>query len=79
MGSDKEKIKILLVDDEKEVKRLGAIEYLEKPIEVDTLVDKIRRAYSTKVESTLMAGTFAEAGDFDTAKEYIDKDKQKKK
>lgn len=65
--------------DEKEAKRLGAFEYLEKPIEVDTLVDKIRKAYSANIESSLMAGTFAEAGEFDTAKEYMDKDKKKKK
>ncbi len=64
--------------DEKEARRLGAFEYLEKPIEVDTLVEKIRRAYSATVESSLMAGTFAEAGDFDTAKEILDQDKKKK-
>jgi len=64
--------------DEKEAKRLGAYDYLEKPVEVDTLVDKIRRAYKAGIENTLMAGTFAEAGDFDTAKEYLDTDKTKK-
>jgi DNA-binding response OmpR family regulator len=65
--------------DEKEVRKLGAFEYLEKPIEVDTLVDKIRRAYSATVESSLMAGVFAEAGEFDTAKEIMDQEEEKKK
>ncbi|MBM1004359.1 MAG: response regulator, partial [Desulfofustis sp. PB-SRB1] len=63
--------------DEKEVRKLGAFEYLEKPIEVDTLVDKIRRAYSATVESSLMAGVFAEAGEFDTAKEIMDQEEKK--
>jgi DNA-binding response OmpR family regulator len=63
--------------DEKEARRLGAYDYLEKPIEVDSLVDKIREAYSATIENTLLAGVFAEAGEFDTAKEILDKDKKK--
>lgn len=69
-GSDK---------DEEEAKRLGAYDYLQKPVEIDTLVGKIRRAYRDRIESSFMAGTFAEAGEFDTAKRYMDKDKDKKK
>lgn len=65
--------------DEEEAKRLGAYEYLQKPVEIDTLVDKIRRAYKDRIESSFMAGTFAEAGDFETAKKYMDKDKDKNK
>ncbi|MCF8036019.1 MAG: response regulator [Desulfobacteraceae bacterium] len=65
--------------DEEEARRLGAFDYLQKPVEVDTLVTRIRKAYKQQVESSFMAGTFAEAGEFDTAKKYMDKDKDKKK
>lgn len=64
--------------DEEEARRLGAFDYLQKPVEVDTLVSKIRKAYKQQIESSLMAGTFAEAGEFDTAKKFMDKDKKKK-
>lgn len=65
--------------DEEEARRLGAFDYLQKPVEVDTLVTRIRKAYKQQIESSFMAGTFAEAGEFDTAKKYMDKDKDKKK
>jgi len=65
--------------DEEEARRLGAFEYLQKPVEVDTLVQKIQRAYRQKIETSMMAGTFAEAGEFDTAKQILDRDKKKKK
>ncbi len=68
-GSDK---------DEEEARRLGAYDYLQKPVEVDTLVTKIRKAYKQQIETSLMAGTFAEAGEFDTARDLMDKDKKKK-
>ncbi len=63
--------------DEEEAKRLGAFDYLQKPVEVEKLVTKIRKAYRHKVEQTLTAGTFAEAGEFDTARQILDKDKKK--
>ncbi len=65
--------------DEEEARRLGAFEYLQKPVEVDTLVQKIQRAYRQKIETSMMAGTFAEAGEFDTAKQILDRDKKKDK
>jgi len=65
--------------DEEEARRLGAFEYLQKPVEVDTLVNKIRRAYRQKVETSMMAGTFAEAGEFETAQQILDRDKKDKK
>ena len=65
--------------DEEEARRLGAFDYLQKPVEVDTLVTRIRKAYKQQIESSFMAGTFAEAGEFDTAKKYMDRDKDKKK
>lgn len=68
-GSDK---------DEEEAKRLGAYDYLQKPVEIDTLVQKIRRAYKQKIESSLVAGAFAEEGEFDMARKILDKDEKKK-
>jgi DNA-binding response OmpR family regulator len=61
-GSDK---------DEKEARKLGAYEYLQKPVEIDTLMKKIKKAYKQKFESSMMAATFAEAGEFDTAKDIL--------
>ena len=63
--------------DEEEAKKLGAFEYLEKPVEIETLMKKVKKAYKNKFESTMMAATFAEAGEFDTAKEIRDSDEEK--
>ncbi|MGB5893407.1 MAG: response regulator [Ignavibacteriaceae bacterium] len=66
-GSDK---------DEKEARKLGAFEYLQKPVEIETLMKKIKKAYKQKFESSMMAATFAEAGEFDTAKEILEADEE---
>lgn len=66
-GSDK---------DEKEARKLGAFEYLQKPVEIETLMKKIKKAYKQKFESSMMAATFAEAGEFDTAKDILDADEE---
>ena len=63
--------------DEKEARRLGAFEYLQKPVPIEDLVKKIKLAYKKKIETTIMAATFAEAGEFETAKEIMDEDKDK--
>jgi DNA-binding response OmpR family regulator len=60
--------------DEEEARKLGAFEYLQKPVEIDTLMKKVKKAYKNKFESSMMAATFAEAGEFDTAKEIRDSD-----
>ena len=59
--------------DEKEARRLGAFEYLQKPIGIESLMQHIKRAYKSKIESPMAAATFAEAGDFDTAKKIMDR------
>lgn len=58
--------------DEKEARHLGAFEYLQKPIGIESLMQHIKRAYKNKIESGMTAATFAEAGDFDTAKKIMD-------
>ena len=65
--------------DEKEARKLGAFEYLQKPVEIDTLMKKIKKAYKLKFESSMMAATFAEAGEFDTAKDILEADEENNK
>jgi DNA-binding response OmpR family regulator len=59
---------------EEEAKRLGAFDYLEKPVNLDVLVKKMKAAYRRKMEDTMVAATFAEAGDFESAKKIMDED-----
>ena len=65
--------------DEEEARKLGAFEYLQKPVEIETLMKKVKKAYKNKFESSMMAATFAEAGEFDTAKEIRDSDEKQDK
>ena len=60
--------------DEKEARKLGAYDYLQKPADIDTLVQKIQKAYKSKIEKSMMAATFAEAGEFDTARKIMDEE-----
>lgn len=61
--------------DEKEARRLGAFEYLEKPTTIDTLIKHIKSAFK-HFDSDMTAATFAEAGDFKSAKEIMEKDEE---
>ncbi len=60
-----------------EAKELGAFEYLQKPIDIESLLKKVKLAYRNKFEKSMVAATFAEAGEFDTAKDIL-KEKDKK-
>jgi len=64
--------------DEEQAKRLGAYAYLQKPVDLERLVITLRDAFRNKVakkiESSMMAATFAEAGDADTARRIMDKE-----
>jgi DNA-binding response OmpR family regulator len=64
--------------DEEEAKRLGAFAYLRKPVNLEQLVQVMRKAYKKKMEDAMVAATFAEAGDFTTARQVMDEDKKKK-
>jgi DNA-binding response OmpR family regulator len=55
--------------DEEEAQRLNAFDYLRKPTDIDLLADRIRGAYKFRLEQTMAAAAFAEAGEFDTARE----------
>ena len=65
---------------EKKARDLGAFDYLQKPVGIDKLTKVIKKAYAykQKFENTMMAATFAEAGDFDSAKKISEKDEEKK-
>ncbi|NLI81841.1 MAG: response regulator [Deltaproteobacteria bacterium] len=63
--------------DEEEAKRLGAFAYLQKPVDLEKLVQTMKAAYKKKIEDAMVAATFAEEGDFNTARSIMDKDKKK--
>jgi len=62
--------------DEKEARRLGVFEYLQKPVEFEKLMRTITKAYKKKFESSMVAASYAEAGEFDTAKKIMDEEKK---
>jgi len=64
--------------DEEEARRLGAFDYLQKPVDVDHLIKRLRLAFQKKMEDSMVAATFAEAGEFQTAKEVMGEDKKTK-
>jgi DNA-binding NtrC family response regulator len=47
--------------DEEQARRLGAFDYLQKPVGVDTLVKSIQKAYQQKIESAYAAEPFDES------------------
>jgi FixJ family two-component response regulator len=50
---------------------LGGFDFLRKPADIETLVGKIKEAYSEKIERMMSAIAFAEEGEFDTARKII--------
>ncbi len=58
-----------------QARRLGAFEVLRKPVDIDMLVDGVKKAYK-KAERMMTAVTFAEAGESDTAREYLQDGKE---
>ncbi|MDY6910470.1 MAG: response regulator [Thermodesulfobacteriota bacterium] len=65
--------------DEEEAKRLGAFAYLQKPVELEKLIQTLKDAYKKKIEGSMMAAAFAEEGEFETARSFMEEDKKKKK
>lgn len=51
-GSDK---------DEEQARALGAFDYLQKPVNLEDLVEVLKKAYQSKVEGSQMADSFAVA------------------
>ena len=68
--------------DEETARRLGAFDYVRKPADLDTLVPRIKNAFQrrmSKLEKISMAAAFAEAGEFDTAREIMEEEEEKTK
>ncbi|MGC8719718.1 MAG: response regulator [Thermodesulforhabdaceae bacterium] len=63
--------------DEEEARRLGAFEYLQKPVNIDHLVKVLKDAYKAKLERQGAAIAFAEEGMFSAAQELMDEEKKK--
>lgn len=66
--------------DEQRARELGAFDYLRKPADLETLLGRIQNAFKqrmTKLEQLSMAVTFAEAGEFETAREMMDEEEEK--
>lgn len=62
--------------DEAEARRLGVFDYLKKPVDIDMLVERIKAAYQAKkisLSQTATATAFAEAGEYDTARQMLNK------
>lgn len=58
--------------DEAEARSIGIFDYLRKPVDIEVLVGRIRAAYQEgRKGAALTAATFAEAGEFDTARRIM--------
>jgi len=67
--------------DEDAARTLGAFDYLKKPVDLDTLVPRIKNAFKQKLrklERMSMAAAFAEAGEFETARQMMEEDEEAK-
>jgi DNA-binding NtrC family response regulator len=64
--------------DEAEARRLGAFDYLQKPVDIETLIKTLKQAYKKKLEDTMVAAAFAEEGEFGTARQIAEEDTKKK-
>ena len=51
--------------------RMGAYNFLRKPMDIDELLTSIRMAYRDKVENAMVAVSLAEGGDFDSARDVL--------
>ena len=59
--------------DEARARELGAFDYMEKPVNIDSLVERMKKAYKKKMEDIMVAATFAESGDYETARQVLKK------
>ncbi len=60
--------------DEAEARSIGVFDWLQKPVDIEVLVDRIRAAYrESRKGASLTAATFAEAGELETAKRLLDR------
>jgi DNA-binding response OmpR family regulator len=68
--------------DEEAARDLGAFDYVNKPVDLDDLVPRIKSAFQKRLEQLedmSVAVAFAEAGDFDTARKVMEDGEKKRK
>ena len=68
--------------DEEAARSLGAFDYMKKPVDLQALVPRIRKAFKQrmkKLERMSMSVAFAEAGEFDTARQIMEDDEENEK
>ena len=63
--------------DEEESRRIGVFDYLKKPVDIELLVNRIKAAHREKIQGTMAAAAFAEAGEYETARSFMN-EKEKK-
>ena len=63
--------------DEEESRRIGVFDYLKKPVDIELLVNRIKAAHREKIQATMAAAAFAEAGEYETARSFMT-EKEKK-
>ena len=51
--------------------RMGAYNFLRKPMDIDELLSSIRMAYRDKLENAMVAVSMAEGGDFEAARDVL--------
>ena len=57
--------------DEEESRRIGVFDYLKKPVDIELLVSRIKAAHMNKIEGSMAAAAFAEAGEYETARDVM--------
>ena len=64
--------------DEEEARKLGAFDYLQKPSGLERIIDSIKKTYRSAID-TAVATTFAEAGEYETARKVMEDTEKKDK
>jgi DNA-binding response OmpR family regulator len=62
---------------EDEARRLGAFDYMEKPVNIDVLVRSMKAAFKQKMEKTMTGTRFAEVGELLTVQDSVKGEEQK--
>jgi DNA-binding NtrC family response regulator len=71
--------------DQEEARKLGAFAYLQKPVEMDTLMETVKAAHKKfkkikdEVDTALMAAAIAASGEVEMAQEMMKQHKKEKK
>lgn len=57
--------------DKEEAEKLGAFDFLNKPVEIEVLLHKIQQAYKRKLDITMSAISFVEEGKTDVTRRVV--------